>query len=162
MDKTKQAPEGQQQAEPKNEPPEENWQAKYEAMRQHSRDWEKRARDNEEAAKELEQLKAAQLTEQEKANARAEKAERELEQLKAERKREADAREVAEEKGVPQWILDNLPDREAMEAFADRYAKEGGQQQPHAAATSASKRVNKGDGKPPTTAQQFADAIDFL
>lgn len=137
-----------------------DWQAKYEAMRQHSRDWEKRARENEGAAKELEELKAAQLSDQEKANARAEKAERELAAMKEERKRASDAREVAEGKGVPLWMLENLPNRDAMEAFADRYLKEVEPAPVHAAATSAKSRVNKGEGKPPTTAQMFADAIE--
>ena len=55
-----------------------DWKAKYESMREHMRDWEKKAKANQSAADELEQLKAAQMTEQEKAIARAEQAEAEL------------------------------------------------------------------------------------
>lgn len=52
-----------------------DWQAKYEAMRAHSREWEKKAKENQGAADELEKLREAQATEQEKATNRAEKAE---------------------------------------------------------------------------------------
>lgn len=137
-----------------------DWQAKYEQMREHMRDWERKAKENQGAAEELEKLRAEQMSEQEKANARAEKAERELEAMKAERKRAADAREVAEGKGVPQWMLDSLPDREAMEAFAERYLEETAEEPVHAAAKAAASRVRRGEGTPPTTAQMFADAIE--
>ncbi|GAQ52069.1 hypothetical protein [Streptomyces acidiscabies] len=51
-----------------------DWEAKYREAVGHSREWEKRAKTNSGAAEELEKLKAASMTEQEKAVAQAEKA----------------------------------------------------------------------------------------
>ena len=100
-----------------------DWQAKYEAMRQHARDWEKQAKANKGAADELEKLKAEQMTEQEKAVARAEKAEAKLAKLEAEAQRAQDVADVADETGVPPVLLGFCADREAMERFAAEYAK---------------------------------------
>lgn len=135
-----------------------DYKAKYEAMRQHSREWEKRAKENAAAADELEALKQAQLTEQEKANARAEKAESELAALKAEAKRKEDARAIANETGVPLELLEYCADKDAMERFVSDYKDK--QPTVHAAAPVVGTRVNRGDGQPVTTAQQFADAIE--
>jgi hypothetical protein len=98
-----------------------DWQAKYEAMRQHARDWEKQAKANKGAADELEKLKAEQMTEQEQAIARAVKAEAKLAKIEAEAQRAQDAQEVAAEKSVPLKLLEFLPDRDAMERFAQAY-----------------------------------------
>lgn len=106
------------------EPKETDWKAKYEAMRAHSREWERKAKDNQTAADELEQLKAASLTEQEKAVRRAEKAEADLRALKAEMQRNTDAQEVAAKSGVPLTLLMHCRDREDMEAFAKEYEAE--------------------------------------
>lgn len=51
-----------------------DWEAKYHETLAHSREWEKRAKANTSAAEELEKLKAANMSEQEKAVAAAEKA----------------------------------------------------------------------------------------
>lgn len=102
-----------------------DWQAKYEAMRQHSREWEKRAKENAAAADELEQLKQAQLTEQEKATARAEKAESELAAMKAEQELFETRRSVADQTGAPLDLMECCTDKEAMERAAKIYlAKE--------------------------------------
>lgn len=135
-----------------------DWQAKYEAMRKHSRDWEKKAKENAAAASELEALKQAQLTEQEKANARAEKAESELAALKAEAQRKEDARAIADETGVPLELLEYCADKDAMEEFARVYTAK--QPTVHAAAPAVGTKVHRGSGSPVTTAQQFADAIE--
>lgn len=122
-----------------------DWQQKYEAMRQHSRDWEKRAKENAAAATELEQLKQQQMTEQEKANARAEKAEAELAQLKAKAEKSAAARKLADETGVPLKLLEYCSDEEEMQQFVSDYRAE--QQPVHAAGKAqASKVVNGGEG----------------
>jgi len=122
-----------------------DWQAKYEAMRQHSRDWEKRAKENAAAASELEQLKEQQMSEQEKANARAEKAEAELAAMKAETERLASAKRIAEETGTPSELLEFCADEDAMNEFARLYQAK---QPVHAAAkSSASKLVIGSDGK---------------
>ena len=119
-----------------------DYKAKYEAMRQHSREWEKRAKENAAAADELEALKQAQLTEQEKANARAEKAESELAALKAEAKRKEDARAIANETGVPLELLEYCADKDAMERFVSDYKD----QQPtvHAAGKAKASQVVTG------------------
>lgn len=82
-----------------------DWKAKYEAMRAHSREWEKQAKANRDAATELEQLKATQLTEQEKAVKRAEKAEAELQALKAEAERAAVVSSIADDANVPSEVV---------------------------------------------------------
>ena len=92
-----------------------DWKAKYEAMRAHSREWEKKARDNQGAADELEQLKAAQLTEQEKANKRAEKAEAELQRLKAKAERAETVASVADAANVPAEFVGMLNGADAGE-----------------------------------------------
>lgn len=51
-----------------------DWEAKYRETLAHSREWEKRAKANTGAVEELEKLKAANMSEQEKAVAAAEKA----------------------------------------------------------------------------------------
>lgn len=48
-----------------------DWEAKYRETLSHSREWEKRAKDNKDAADELAKVKAAAMTEQEKAVAAA-------------------------------------------------------------------------------------------
>lgn len=122
-----------------------DWQAKYEAMRQHSRDWEKRAKENAAAASELEQLKEQQMSEQEKANARAEKAEAELAAMKAEAERLAAAKRIADETGTPTELLEFCRDEESMTEFSRLYQLK---QPVHAAAKSAaSKVVVGGEGK---------------
>jgi len=92
-----------------------DWKAKYEAMRQHSRDWEKQAKANQSAADELEQLKAAQLTEQEKAVQRAEKAEAELEQLKAQAAHAQMVADIASKANVPAEVVSMLTGKDADE-----------------------------------------------
>lgn len=138
-----------------------DWQAKYETMREHMRDWEKKAKANQSAADELEQLKQAQMTEQEKEKARADKAEQELAALKAEQQRLADAREIAASEGVPSSLLEFCADREAMEAFAKAYKAE--QPQAHAAASANSSRViSSGNDMKPDRGQIFAEAAGAL
>lgn len=123
-----------------------DWQAKYEEMRGHSREWEKRAKENAAAATELEELKQAQLTEQEKANARAEKAESELAAIKAEQERLESARSVAEQTGTPVELLEFCKDQDAMEQFARIYTAK--QRPVHAAGASRTTNVVKpGEGK---------------
>lgn len=132
-----------------------DWQAKYEEMRKHSREWEKQAKANKGAADELEKLKAAQMTEQEKALARAEKAEQQLAQLQAEQQRAADAAEVAKATGVPLPLLEYIHDRDTMERFASTYAQT--LPEVHAAGRAVSSATDRSDGKPTNAAafEQF-------
>ncbi|MER6515088.1 hypothetical protein [Nonomuraea sp. NPDC001636] len=74
-----------------------DWEAKYRESVTHSREWEKRAKANSAAADELEQLKASNMTEQEKAVAAAEKAGRTAAEQAAQaeiEKRDAQLREL--------------------------------------------------------------------
>lgn len=89
-----------------------------------ARKWEKYAKKAQAAEKELEELKAAQMSEQEKANARAEAAESELAALKAEKAKNDAARKLATETGVPFEMLMFCSDEEAMSEFAKTYAKQ--------------------------------------
>lgn len=133
-----------------------DWQAKYEAMRQHARDWEKQAKANKGAADELEKLKAEQMTEQEKAVQRAEKAEAQLAEMQAEQQRAADAAKVAKSAGVPIELLEFLPDRETMERFAKTYAET--LPDVHAAAGTSGSRVIR-EGRKQTASEAFAAAL---
>ncbi|MFJ3537049.1 hypothetical protein ACIPQA_16450 [Streptomyces sp. NPDC090109] len=74
-----------------------DWEAKYREAVGHSREWEKRAKANSGASEELEKLKAAAMTEQEKAVAAAEKAGRTAAEQAAQaeiEKRDAKLREL--------------------------------------------------------------------
>lgn len=95
-----------------------DWKAKYEAMRQHSRDWESKAKANQSAADELEKLKADSQTEQEKALARAQKAEAELEKLKADAERAQTVTSIADETAVPAELVQMLNGADADELRA--------------------------------------------
>ena len=135
-----------------------DWQAKYEEMRNHMRDWEKKAKANQSAADELEKLKAEQMTEQEKANARADAAEAELAALKAEKELAEAARKIAAETGVPLELLMYCSSEEAMNDFSKKYQKE----QPvihSAASASRSRIVHEGEK---THGDIFADAVADL
>lgn len=89
-------------------PNETDWKAKYEAMREHSREWEKKARANQSAADELEKQRADSQTEQQKAIARAEKAEAELQKLRADAERARVVAEVSASQGVPADLVEML------------------------------------------------------
>jgi len=95
-----------------------DWKAKYEAMRQHSRDWESKAKANQSAADELEKLKADSQTEQEKALQRAQKAEAELEKLKADAERAKTVSHVASESGIPSELVSMLNGKDSDELAA--------------------------------------------
>ena len=132
-----------------------DWQAKYEEMRGHMRDWEKKAKANQSAADELERLKAAQMTEQDKANARAEAAEAELAQLKAEKAKVDAATQLAAETGVPFEMLMYCADEEAMTDFAKTYAKET--HVSSAPSALGGSRIIRGNDKPKDNGELFAD-----
>lgn len=136
------------------QPDEIDWQAKYEAMRQHSRDWEKQAKANKAAADELEQLKAAQMTEAEKLTARAEKAEAELAGMKAEAERVSAAQTVAKETDVPLELLMYCSTEDDMRNFANAYKQ--AKPTAHAAAKSSGSQIVRGDGAKPSNGDIFA------
>lgn len=146
--------------EPNSQESETDWKAKYEEMRTHSRDWEKKAKANQNAADELEKLKAAQMSEQEKANARAEAAEAELAKLKAEKAKVDAATRLASETGVPFEMLMFCADEEAMTEFAKTYADAT-----HIAAAPsalAGNRIVRGNDKPQSNGELFAEFAQNL
>lgn len=135
-----------------------DWQAKYEAMREHSREWERKARGNQEAADELEKLKVAQQTEQEKTVKRAEKAEAELASLKAAVERAETVAKVADKANVPAEVVGMLTGKDADELTeqVERLLKLL-PAYPTRTDDGGTKAVSK-----KTTADQFADAISFF
>ncbi|RSX53788.1 helicase [Bifidobacterium goeldii] len=94
-----------------------DWEAKYREAISHSREWEKRTKDNKAAADELEQLKESQMSEQQKAEARTTKLQKELDQLKTGKQQNAWRSQVANESGLPATLIvgDSL---EAMQEHA--------------------------------------------
>ena len=141
--------------------PETDWKAKYEEMRTHSRDWEKKAKAYQSAADELEKLKASQMSEQERSNARAEAAEAELQQLKAEIARTDAAMRIANETGVPVEMLMFCADEDAMTEFVKTYEKNT-----HVSsapnALGGSRVVRSGSEKPKDNAEIFAEFAQNL
>lgn len=109
-----QVQEAQAQTEPQGEEkPRTDWKAE-------ARKWENLAKKGKAAEEELARLKEAQMTEQEKANARAAKAEAELAELKAEQERIASARDWSSKEGVPEQLLEFIA-ADSMEAFCTAY-----------------------------------------
>ena len=94
----RQEPAASQPSEPNGD---EDWKAKYEALLGHSRDWEKKAKANKEAAEKIAQLEK-RIGEKERAEERA--------RLVA---------KVAAEKGVPAELIAG-DDEESMSAWADK------------------------------------------
>lgn len=104
----------EQTEEPQGEPKAKtDWKAE-------ARKWENLAKKGKAAEEELAALKEAQMTEQEKANARAEKAERELAEMKAEAERLQSAREYSQNEGVPLELLEFCK-AEDMEKFCKAF-----------------------------------------
>ena len=133
--------------------PETDWKAE-------ARKWEARAKKSEAAEAELDALKQAQMTEQEKATARAEKAEAELAEVKAEQQRMADAREISERDGIPLELLEFCADAEAMEAFAAKYKAANPPQPVRAAPKSQGSRIVRDADPAPNNAQRFAQFVE--
>ena len=144
------------QTEPNTDETSVDWQAKYEAMREHSREWEQRAKANKAAADELEEIKAAQMSEQEKLTARAEAAEKKLAEIEAKQAHEKAAKKIANETGVPVELLEFCTDETAMKNFAKQY----GEQNTPIAPSAAAARILRGDKAKPSAREQFADFLD--
>lgn len=92
-----------------------DWEAKYKDAVKHSREWEKRAKDNKMAADELEKLKESQMSEAEKTARRINALEKENAAYKAEKQQAAWKTEVSKKTGVPAELLrgDTLEDIQA-------------------------------------------------
>ncbi len=109
-----------------------------------ARKWENLAKKGKAAEEELAKLKESQMTEQEKAKARAEKAEQELAQLKAEAERMQQARELSKSEGIPLEVLESFVAGD-IEAFCKVYRAT--QPTIHAASTGTPFMPSKGGAK---------------
>lgn len=89
-----------------------------------ARKWEKYAKENKAAKDELDAIKAAQMTEQEKLLARVEQAEAALASANAQIQHAKDVREIAAESGVPSYLLEFCASREDMESLVEKYQAE--------------------------------------
>lgn len=99
---------GNQQTAPTDngaKPPEIDYEAKYKEAIAHSREWEKRAKDNKAAADELQQLKEAQLSEAEKTAKRIKELEAANAAYEAEKQQNEWKTQVSKETGVPIGLL---------------------------------------------------------
>ena len=140
-----QVQEAQAQPEPQGEEkPRTDWKAE-------ARKWENLAKKGKAAEEELAKLKEAQMTEQEKANARAEKAEQELAAIRAEQERLAAAREWSAREAVPLDLLEFIS-ADKMEDFCKAYKAA---QIPIPSAAPAFTRIVK-EGAKPSTRDVFA------
>lgn len=90
------------------EPEETDWEAKYREALANSRKWEQRSKENAKAAKELDEIKAAQMTETERLQKQLADAQAEADALKAEKARAGWVAKVAKETGVPESILSRM------------------------------------------------------
>lgn len=125
-----------------------------------ARKWERYAKENKAARDELDALKAAQMSEQEKLVKRAEDAEAKLAEAQAAIQHSKDVSEVAAESGVPASLLEFCADRAAMEKFAEQF--NGSQPPVHSAAPAPASRIVRESGVKPTNADVFADMLaDF-
>ena len=123
---TEEANGNQQAASTENgaKPPEIDYEAKYKEAVAHSREWEKRAKDNKAAADELQQLKEAQLSEAEKTAKRIKELEAANAAYEAERQQNEWKAQVSKETGVPASLLhgDTLEAMTANAKAIDQYA----------------------------------------
>ena len=137
----------EQTEEPQGEPKAKtDWKAE-------ARKWESLAKKGKAAEEELARLKESQMTEQEKANARAEKAEAELAEMKAEAERLQLAREYAAKENVPLELLEFCK-ADAMEDFCKAY--KAAQVPIHSVSIGTGSRVNVGGSAKPSNREVFA------
>lgn len=132
--------------------PETDWKAE-------ARKWEKYAKENAAARKELDALKAAQMTEQERLVKRAEDAERQLAEANAAIQHAKDVQEISASSGVPASLLEFCNDRDAMERFAEQF---NGASKAHSAPSAPQSRIVTGNGAQASNADVFADMLDQL
>lgn len=95
---------GTGEVEPNGEP-ETDYQAKYEELLKHSREWERKAKANKAAADELDQLKASQMSEDEKRAQEIAALKAENERYKLTEQKRAWAEQVSKDTGVPAEVL---------------------------------------------------------
>ncbi|PLS30095.1 heavy metal transporter [Bifidobacterium margollesii] len=112
------ADQSQDASEPHGEEQQTDWEAKYRETLAHSREWEKRAKDNKAAAAELEKLKESTLSESERTAKHIRELETENAAMKTERQHAEWAAQVSKDTGVPADLLHG----DSLEAMGE-YAK---------------------------------------
>lgn len=105
-----------------------DWKSKFETEREHSRTWEKRAKENKDAAAKLKEVEDADKSEIEKANERAEAAEKRAQEIESAAKvADLAAKKVVigAKAGLPAEWFDRLKgdDEESITADAEALAK---------------------------------------
>lgn len=106
-----------QDPQPKEDPSDpngEDWKAKYEELLGHSREWEKKAKANKDAAEKLAELEQEKQTDSERIASLAKR----LDEKEHAEARAALVAKVAKEKGVPANLIAG-DDEESMRAWAD-------------------------------------------
>lgn len=96
-----------------------DWEAKYKEALGHSRDWEKKAKANKAAADELEKLKEASMTEQEKAAKHVKELEDKVASYETAKQRAEWKAQASAETGVPADVIEG-DSLEAMQSHAKR------------------------------------------
>lgn len=127
-----------------------------------ARKWEKYAKENKAARDELDALKAAQMTEQEKLVKRAEEAEAKLAAANATIQHAADVAEIAAQSGVPAALLEFCADRDAMEEFAKQYGESNPAPVTHSAPSAPANRQYGSPNTKKSNADAFADMLDDI
>ena len=122
-----------------------------------ARKWEKYAKENKAAKDELDAIKAAQMSEQEKLEQRVKDAESKLAAANARIQHAQDVAEVAAASGVPANLLEFCSDREAMESFAEQYGANA--PQVHSAPQALKVRLVDGSKPQATTGDMFAELV---
>ena len=118
-----------EQAEPNGESAQSvDWEAKYNELKKHSREWEKLAKQRKGAADELAALKESQMSEQEKLQQQLADAIARADALQAEKDKKQWIDEVSTETGVPSDLLEliSASDRDDLmskaEKLSDKYS----------------------------------------
>ena len=136
-----------------------DWEAKYRAAIEHSREWERKAKANKGAADELERLKASQMTDLERAQREAKEAKDRLAAIEAERQRAELAARVSEETEVPADVLTlDLTTEDGMRRLARRWAE--GHRVPSAPRVSAPGSFATGAGAGGSPMDSFSRFMD--
>lgn len=109
-----------------------DYQAKYESMRRHAREWEKKAKANAAAAEELQKLKDSQMSELERAQSQYEAEKARADALQSEKDRAQWVSEISKDTGVPADLLGLIAAdtreelAEIAAGLAERYGARGG------------------------------------
>ena len=117
-----------EQGEPNGAQEPTDWEAKYNELKKHSREWERKAKANKDAADELAALKESQMSESEKLQKQLADATARADALQAEKDRAEWVNEVSKATGVPADLLSliSASDRDDLmskaEGLKDRYS----------------------------------------